>query len=274
MLESILAGCFAAVVAVLVTVAIERFGGVVGGFLGTIPSTILPASIGLWSASPDPESFAQAMHIVPAGMLLNVGFLYTWRLVPPRLPKWGLRRRLLTMCALSLSGWLLFAVATIAGVEVWISSGLPSAWIGWGTSLAIVIAGLVVCIRPAPAPRGTRPVTLSQLMLRGTLAATAIGFAVALGHSGLPLAAGIGAVFPAIYLTAMAGLWLAQGEAVPAGAVGPMMLGSASVATFALMATWLFTYLGPGWGAAGSWLIAVCVITLPASAWMTSRTAR
>ena len=35
-------------VAILVTLAIERFGGRLGGILGTIPTTIVPASWGLW----------------------------------------------------------------------------------------------------------------------------------------------------------------------------------------------------------------------------------
>ena len=36
---------------------------------------------------------------------------------------------------------------------------------------------------------------------------------------------------------AMIALWLAQGEAVQAGAVGPMMLGSSAVAGYALLAS-------------------------------------
>ena len=36
---------FAALVAVGVTVAIEKWGGVIGGLLGTLPTTIVPASI-------------------------------------------------------------------------------------------------------------------------------------------------------------------------------------------------------------------------------------
>ena len=39
------------------------------------------------------------------------------------------------------------------------------------------------------------------------------------------IAAGVTAVFPAIFMTTMISLWLSQGEAVQVGAVGPMMLG-------------------------------------------------
>ena len=48
MLEEILPAAIAAgLVAIVVTVLIERFGGVVGGALGTVPTTIVPAVAGM-----------------------------------------------------------------------------------------------------------------------------------------------------------------------------------------------------------------------------------
>ena len=41
--SGLVAGCFA----IVVTALIERCGGQVGGVLGTVPSTIVPAAIGL-----------------------------------------------------------------------------------------------------------------------------------------------------------------------------------------------------------------------------------
>ena len=43
------AAAFAGLVAVGVTVAIERLGGRVGGLLGTLPTTIVPASLGIYA---------------------------------------------------------------------------------------------------------------------------------------------------------------------------------------------------------------------------------
>ncbi|MCH2137376.1 MAG: hypothetical protein MK101_12515, partial [Phycisphaerales bacterium] len=65
------AAAFAGVVAVGVTIAIERFGGRVGGLLGTLPTTIVPASVGIFSEAQTAEAFVRAMDAVPAGMWLN-----------------------------------------------------------------------------------------------------------------------------------------------------------------------------------------------------------
>ena len=52
------------------TVAIEKWGGLVGGLLGTVPSTIVPAAVGIHLAGGD-EALLASMAIVPLGMLLN-----------------------------------------------------------------------------------------------------------------------------------------------------------------------------------------------------------
>ena len=46
----LLSAVFAGVVATAVTMAIEKWGGLVGGLLGTVPSTIVPAGIGMYAA--------------------------------------------------------------------------------------------------------------------------------------------------------------------------------------------------------------------------------
>ena len=106
------------------------------------------------------------------------------------------------------------------------------------------------------------------LLCRGLLAAGAIGAAVFLAAVGGPLAAGVAAVFPAIFLTTMVSLWVSQGEAVQAGAVGPMMLGSTSVAVFCVLAAWTIPTLGVGWGTVSAWLGATLGATLPAWLWL------
>ncbi|MFT4980169.1 MAG: hypothetical protein ACI8S6_006081, partial [Myxococcota bacterium] len=68
-------------VAIGVTLAIERLGGRLGGLIGTLPTTIVPASLGIYAQSASDVEFAQAMGAVPAGMLVDVGFLYLWRLL-------------------------------------------------------------------------------------------------------------------------------------------------------------------------------------------------
>lgn len=259
----------AGLAAIGVTVAIERLGGRLGGLIGTLPSTIVPASIGIAQQSATVLDFQAALYITPAGMFLNALFLYLWRALPPRLPqRWGLGARLATMTLISLSAWIVAAVLVVLGVRLLRAQGSSLAWFGWVTTGLIALVGVMACLQNPPAPRGKRSVGLLTLLARGTLAAAAIGASVALAAFGGPLAAGVAAIFPAIFLTTMIAVWLSQGEAVQSGAVGPMMLGSTSVALFSVLsASWVPT-MGLSAGTALAWVAAACGATLPAWFWL------
>ena len=77
----ILYAFFAGFVAILVTVSIEKFGGFIGGVLGTVPSTIIPAAAGVYAIDGG-ESLRSSMSVVPLGMLINGLFLGVWILLP------------------------------------------------------------------------------------------------------------------------------------------------------------------------------------------------
>lgn len=265
------AGLGAGVVAILVTVAIERWGGRVGGLLGTLPSTIVPAAWGIHASSSGDDAFRSAMFGVPPGMFLNAVFLWMWGVLPGRLPPGSLGRRLAMMTLLSLGVWLGLAVALVLGLDA-LGPSLPTrAGVGLGAFLALVGVGAAASRRRRAAPRGTRRVPLAVLLSRGVVAGLAITGAVLLAEWGGALAAGVASVFPAIFLTTMVSLWLSQGEAVPAGAVGPMMLGSSSVAAFALVAAWGHPVLGPGLGSLLAWGLAALLVTGPAVLWLQTR---
>ncbi|MEN0061955.1 MAG: hypothetical protein AAGA48_07360 [Myxococcota bacterium] len=255
-------------VAVLVTLAIERFGGVVGGLLGTLPTTIVPAALGIgWANNGQGPVFVAAMAAVPVGMLIDAGFLWMWRALPPRLPAWSLRARLAMMIAVSLAGWTALAIPTMGALHR-LADPLTGLWIG-ALALGInALAGALASRQRRPAPKGSRPVGPIVLVARGLLAGLAVGLATGVAQTGDGVLAGVLSVFPAIFLTTMVGLWLAQGEAVPAGAVGPMMLGSTSVGGFALTVTFTAPVLGIGAGATVAWVVAVLACTLPAYAWL------
>ncbi len=260
----------AGVVATGVTVAIERWGGQLGGLIGTMPSTIVPASIGIAQQSTDAAAFEAAMYITPAGMFLNALFLYLWRALPPRLPQgWSLRGRLAAMTAVSLACWLVAAlvmVLVVGALREQAAWTLPA--LGWGTTALIALVGVLACRKAPPAPGGRKPVSPTTLFARGALAAVAIGAAVFLATIGGPLAAGVAAVFPAIFLTTMVSLWISQGESVQVGAVGPMMLGSTSVAAFSVIAAAAIPALGTAPGVLVAWFGAVFGATVPAWAWL------
>ena len=104
----------------------------------------------------------------------------------------------------------------------------------------------------------------SSLLPSASAAAIAIGIAVWLSGLSYPFISGLISTFPAIFLTSMIALWLAQGQDVPQGAAGPMMLGGASVGVFAVIAIVLFPMLGPLLGSIITWLISIIGWTIPA----------
>ena len=64
----ILSALIAGFVAILVTVAIEKWGGVIGGVLGTLPTTIVPATIGMYVEGGS-DDLATSMSLIPFWML-------------------------------------------------------------------------------------------------------------------------------------------------------------------------------------------------------------
>jgi hypothetical protein len=261
---AVLSGVFAAAVAIAVTRAVERFGGLVGGVLATLPTTIIPASIGL-VARLSSDQMTASMFTVPVGMLVSSLFLFQWRFWPPRLPSaWSFRRRLVTMLALSLSVWVAMAAAAVL-VETQLLR-TTQAIVVFGVSCYVVlgVAGVAACFRPLEAPGGSKAVSWRMLAARGAMAGVAIAITVALSAVG-GVVSGIASAFPAIFTTVMVGLWLAQGEGVPAGAAGPMMLGGLSPPSYAM----IFALIQPTVGTPGSviisWILAVGCVSVPAA---------
>ena len=257
----LLSAVFAGVVATLVTVAIERWGGVFGGILGTVPSTIVPASIGMYMIS-TPEEFLESMAIIPFGMMLNAMFLGVWLILPSKFPHSN--HLLAKTTTSSIIFWVVCGSALFFALESQVFSKIPPQQLGYVGFFGVFCVALYFNIKRLPAPGGHRKVSRLTLLIRGIMAATAIGFAVALSHLHQPLLAGLASVFPAIFLTTMVALWHAQGPSVPKGAAGPMMLGGMSVAVFALLAMVCFPLFGPWFGAISSWLGAIVLWSVPA----------
>ena len=267
--QILLAAFLAGLVAIAVTVAIEKFGGLIGGILGTIPTTIVPAAAFMWLADPTDSSFQPAMGMVPVGMLLNAIFLWLWRIVPPMVPDWSFGKRLATITVLNLSVWFGGAALSVA-----VFSEQASMTVGLAALLIGVILGLWITLEHRHAPRGHNKVGPLTLAMRGVAAATAIGVAVWLSQLGSPLLAGMASVFPAIFLTSMVALWIAQGEDVPSGAVGPMMLGAMSVSFYALLATYTLPEFGVILGSGITWIASIAAISAPAAFWLRFRANR
>ena len=162
----------------------------------TIPTTILPASLGIWSEAVDEVAFAASMSVVPVGMGLNVLFLMMWRFLEVRRGTWSsgtpgagggsrLRRSLGGHCE---------------ALTVMVLDHIPDhllAWTGISTTLLAILLGVLGVLRSPPAPKGGSPVTLGTLLARGIAAALAIGASVWIASLGLPIISGMVSVFPA-----------------------------------------------------------------------------
>ena len=268
MLPWMISALFAGLLAISVTIAIERLGGAKGGLLGTLPSTIIPAAIGLSVASPTLAAFQDALFMTPAGMLINAVFLLLWRIIPPRLPSASPGLRLAMCLCVSLIAWLAMAAGVIKLTQWALVLGVTSSTMAlWGIGAGLVV-GMAGARNSPPAPPVNKTVGLGIILARGLVASGSIGAAVWLGANAGPMVAGMAAVFPAIFVTTMCALWWSHGESVGAGAVGPMMLGGTSVSVFAWLAAWWIPSLGPGVGCLCAWLVAVGTITLPAWGWL------
>ena len=267
---SLYSGLFAASIAVGATVAIERFGGRTGGLIAAVPSTIIPASLGFWWTANSLQQFQEAVFAVPAGMLANAAFLYSWRACPSLFG--GSHHSLLLKVTLaSLAVWGVCAALITRTLQ---ADFTPVALLGILCFMVQIVGGMASCWRTSPAPKGAATVSPLVLMARGLLAGLAIAFSVWLASLGNPLLAGMASVFPAMFLTSMVSVWLAQGAAVPMGAVGPMILGSTSVSAYALLASWTLPTYGLALGVGAAWAIAIVGISIPSWAYLRWRALR
>ena len=261
MLTTIISALFAALVAILATISIERFGGKLGGLISSLPSTIVAASLGFWFAAGSIPAFQESQMTVSLGMFVNALFLYSWRIVPSLFSKGSsLSFRLGAMILISMSVWSIGALSLVLLLD-WISD--IHLW-GIAGGISLVLFGIVACLKNPPAPKGSRKISWLVLMSRGVLAGLAIGFAVWLSSLGSPILAGMASVFPAIFMTTMVSIWLSQGSAVQGGAVGPMMLGSSSVACFAILSAYLYPVVPLLLAVLLSWFGSVLLISVPA----------
>ena len=271
-MEEILPAAIAAgLVAIVVTVLIERFGGVVGGALGTVPTTIVPAVAGMAAAQGEQE-LMDSLSVVPAGMLINAIFLSVWIYLPRATASLGSERSLAVTTATALLAWAMFGMVTILCIGELSEYGTGPWTIGMIGIALTAVFGIVLGWKPCESPKGSREVSKSILLARGLMAATAIGASVWVAGLGYPLLAGLASVFPAIFLTSMVSLWISQGPSVPRGAAAPMLLGGGSVGVYSLVAMYSLEAHGIILGSIMSWVTAVAVWSMPSYIYLRWRT--
>ena len=257
----ILYGIFAGLVAIFVTVAIEKFGGFVGGVLGTVPSTIIPAAAGVYALEGD-ESLTASMSVVPIGMLINGVFLGVWIILPKYIA--SDRLKLPITVVVSLLTWAVMALLSLIIAREVTDDTISEMTLGTIGIVLLAILAIMFNLSNRAAPKGLNKVPIIILSIRGIAAGLAIAACLVLAEIGLPFVAGLASAFPAIFLTSMVALWLSQGPQVPQGAAAPMMLGGASVSVYALLAMWSLPSFGIFIGSIIAWFGAVGLWTIPA----------
>ena len=257
----ILYGIFAGLVAILVTVAIEKFGGFIGGVLGTVPSTIIPAAAGVYALEGD-ESLTASMSVVPIGMLINGVFLGVWIILPKYIASDRLKLPITVVS--SLLTWAILALLSLIIAREVTGGTISEMTLGMIGLVLLAILAIMFNLSNRAAPKGLNKVPIIILSIRGIAAGLAIAACLVLAEIGLPFVAGLASAFPAIFLTSMVALWFSQGPQVPQGAAAPMMLGGASVSVYALLAMWSLPSFGIFIGSIIAWFGAVGLWTIPA----------
>ena len=257
----ILYGIFAGLVAILVTVAIEKFGGFIGGVLGTVPSTIIPAAAGVYALEGD-DSLTASMSVVPIGMLINGVFLGVWIILPKYIASDRLKLPITVVS--SLLTWAILALLGLIIAREVTDGTVSEVTLGMIGLVLLAILAIMFNLSNRAAPKGLNKVPIIILSIRGIAAGLAIAACLVLAEIGLPFVAGLASAFPAIFLTSMVALWLSQGPQVPQGAAAPMMLGGASVSVYALLAMWSLPSFGIFIGSIIAWFGAVGLWTIPA----------
>ncbi|ORZ35811.1 hypothetical protein BCR44DRAFT_118042 [Catenaria anguillulae PL171] len=293
----------AGLVCTLITVVIERLGGLVGGVLGSVPTTIIPASMGFYfqyrslgfprefedlTSQPGLEEYQRSMVSCVPGMVLNAIYLLMWRHLPPlfrrRFPTLRLTTLLLLVFLLSILIWLALASLLVAGLRAFLPSraaNIPpqdpataplvqvispnmtgTMVFGFATLGLQIVVGVLASWTPPPAPKSLARVPVGVLVARGIFAGLAIGASILIGRVS-SYAGGVASVFPVIFTTSVVAIWVSSGEAVSSGAIGPLMLGSASVGLYALLSAVLVVPLGFVGASVVAWVASVLGVSAP-----------
>jgi hypothetical protein len=299
--SALLSGLFAGIVASLVSVGIEKFGGALGGILGSSPTTLMPAAVGLWITLTNEEysqrtllEFQKSLLIVCPSLLVTGLFLWCWKIMPnwfakkfPSLEN-NTKMLLLVVTIGSYGVWLLGAVAFVflsrALASEYTSLRAPAVvsyiitdpsqnkifYLAIAGFLSQLFIGLWGTWSTPPTPKSSARVPLWSNILRGLAAGISIFLAVVLGKVD-PMVGGVTSMFPAIFGTAMVSVWLTSGSKVSLGAVEPLILGCVSVNlfafNFAFILPYFHTFMVPGWDIAAAvvlcYVISVVTICIP-----------
>ena len=220
----------------LSSIAAERFGSKVGGLIGGLPSTIVVTLlfIGLTQSA---ARAAESAVIVPLVMGINGLFVTVFIYLS--------RRGLAPALASALLAWFcLAAILMVLNIRVlWISI---AGWLLLGIGCFLLVEhGMKITSQGRKASR----YTAGQIAGRAALSGTVVALAVLMSKIAGPLAGGIFATFPAVFLSNLIITYRSGGTAF-AGAVGKslMVSGMITVPIYALLVWYFYPLVGLGFG--------------------------
>ena len=201
---------------------IETFGGATGGIIASFPTTIILED----STQPLQTRFDSTMASIIGMFCTNILFMPTWKYLPPYFPKqWSNGISVTVMTLVSLVIWFV-SVVVVTLFQQWLSSfGVTMFVFCFALLLFTVCCGVALCWRLPPTPAGKNKVKWYVHLARGFVASLAIFASGVLSQSGSGVAAGAVSTFPAMFITTMVSVSLAQGADVSTGAIGPLLLG-------------------------------------------------
>ena len=216
------------VMAIAFAYLIETFGGATGGIIASFPTTIIPAVYIILEDSTQPlqTRFDSTMASIIGMFCTNILFMPTWKYLPPYFPKqWSNGISVTVMTLVSLVIWFV-SVVVVTLFQQWLSSfGVTMFAFCFALLLFTVLCGVALCWHLPPTPAGKNKVKWYVHLARGFVASLAIFASGVLSQSGSGVAAGAVSTFPAMFITTMVSVSLAQGTDVSTGAIGPLLLG-------------------------------------------------
>jgi len=284
-IAALCAGVASCVITILFTRMTESLDAIASGVLGTLPTSIVPASFVFMCVDPDID-VVDALYVVPSAIFLNALFLFVWKLIPRRLGrKLSLSWVILLTVLMSLVVWGIEGVGLFFLLNpVQIDNKRIVAAV---STLLMLIFGLILAIlQPIPSSENESKIIHPPLyVLLGSLsfASTAISVVVAAQHE---VASGLICTFPAIFSIKMISNWMFQGtktagkELITTTSnhlyIANMILGSVSTSFYSIVFatvyefevfdefdTWPGYLLTVGLTCLGSILVSLIFVSLP-----------
>lgn len=229
-LQTILPFFLSAAVVIIIMIIAEKYGTKTGGILGTLPSTIIVAYI--FIALNKGVNFASnSVAVVPAEMGINLIFLFIFAILIKKSIYVAFLSSFVVWTSLSFILWIIDLKNIYISISIFFLSLIFSAFT------------LENIIKIKSMGQKIVHYTFTKIALRGLLAGAIITITVLLSNVG-EVISGIISVFPAIISSTMIISYYDHGADFASGLAKSMIIGSCSVASYAVSIHFLYPLYG------------------------------